>query len=272
MGAGESRVCSGLWGGEGGGVSPYRGKSSAELGDEGEINEDTPGDDRGGDGDGEPASEAREAELREMFARFDRDGSGTIDSDEYVRLIKELYVPPEAEVDELLAKFGDETADGEGYLDRDAFGAALSRHHVKYATDKYRSRVDALFRKHDKDGDGRLSGPELVGVVREFLTVPPSVRTLALSVVDGNGDGEISFDEFRLSADHLQASLQRIWDDWRLSEQARMDRTLSFRMSKQEKKRRAALRLDKRKRNAVINDDDDDQLERAANEPFDVRV
>jgi Ca2+-binding EF-hand superfamily protein len=96
----------------------------------------------------------------------------------------------------LLRDSGDTDTDGQ--LTRQEF-LALMKSSIT-APDNFESAVlaiaDALMRALDTDGSGTLSTSEYVGMYSS-LGVPPEHSTAAFHLLDRNGDGQISHDEFR---------------------------------------------------------------------------
>lgn len=187
----------------------------------------------------------RMKELKELFEKVDRDQSGEIERGEIVKLVKELYTPSEAEVDEFRSRFD---ADGNGTLDLDEFTDVLKRHHSRYGTEKYASKVRALFRKH-ANADGVVS--DIPAVVRELLEVPPSVQRRAMEILDADGDGSVTFDEFAGSVSRLMDALEQIWKESKMPEEVRVQRDPSFVLTRQQKRRLQQLKDQAKRRRKV---------------------
>lgn len=147
--------------------------------------------------------------FRAEWDALDADGSGYIEGREFYALLRKLYRPSDAEVDGLLERFD---VDGDGELDYDEFKAAMASVNPRFAERRYRKQLKKLFRWHDADGDGVLSGrKELKTVIQSMLTIPERVASLAWLLYDRDGDRRVSFDEFVVTTWRLQASLNALW-------------------------------------------------------------
>mmetsp|Transcript_24218 Transcript_24218/g.38726 ORF Transcript_24218/g.38726 Transcript_24218/m.38726 type:complete len:156 (+) Transcript_24218:67-534(+) len=107
-------------------------------------------------------SEEELAEYGEVFAYFDTDGSGSINTTELGPALRSLgFTPTEAEVEKMVDEL-DENADGE--LD---FGEFLNVMVRVRATDPLEELMDA-FKVFDRDGDGTIHVKELYHIMTKM--------------------------------------------------------------------------------------------------------
>lgn len=147
-----------------------------------------------GSGPGSPARTAEE-EMARVFRKFDANGDGRISRSELAALFASLG---HAASDEELARMMAEAdADGDGFISLGEF-AALN---ATVAGDAAAVEEDLrhAFRVFDADGNGAISAAELARVLRglgESASVAQCRRMI--EGVDQNGDGLISFEEFKV--------------------------------------------------------------------------
>ena len=115
--------------------------------------------------------EPSDDELKKMLAEVDADGSGEIDFDEFIVLVKKVAKKKEEEIDD---------SD-----DDDAI------------SDDQRAKLKAAFDSFDADNSGSMDTSELSVLMRR-MGYEPSDDELkkVLAEVDADGSGEIDFDEF----------------------------------------------------------------------------
>ncbi|KAG8458016.1 hypothetical protein KFE25_007223 [Diacronema lutheri] len=133
--------------------------------------------------------------CREAFQKFDRDGSGAIDSFELRATLQSMGQQPTDE--ELFDMIAEVDADGSGEIDFPEFLKVMIAQKEKQAAASDESdTIDAfvaLGGAPDKSGD--ISADKLRKVVREFgLTI--DIDTL-IREVDTDSSGFIEYDEFR---------------------------------------------------------------------------
>lgn len=58
-------------------------------------------------------------------------------------------------------------------------------------------KLEQAFKVYDKDGSGSISTEEIKDIIGVGKKIPTAVWTEVVMEVDANGDGEVSFDEFK---------------------------------------------------------------------------
>jgi Ca2+-binding EF-hand superfamily protein len=134
-----------------------------------------------------PAKAAKDAdtELMRVFKSFDADADGRISASE----IQKLRRCTTTEAKEMVAAVD---SDGDGFISIEEFGALLD--------DGESDALRMAFQEYDENGDGMITAEELFRALRrvlpdEDLTVEKCSEMIA--GVDKDGDGLISFDEFK---------------------------------------------------------------------------
>jgi calmodulin len=137
------------------------------------------------------ASQDEISEMKEVFACFDKDSSGTVTTQELGLVLKSMNKNfSEDELKKIVSKFD---FNGDGQIDFDEFFALMTRHEKK--------EVDELkqaFNVFDKDSDGTITSKELE-IVMKALGEPIDRETIDLMIesVDTDKNGSIDFDEFK---------------------------------------------------------------------------
>ena len=143
-----------------------------------------------------PGSPGRtpEEEMARVFRKFDSNGDGQISRQELAALFESLgHAPTDDELDRMMAEAD---ADGDGCISLDEF-AALNA--TGNSDDAMEEDLRDAFKVFDADGSGAISAAELASVLRslgEKATVGQCRRMI--KGVDKNGDGLISFEEFKV--------------------------------------------------------------------------
>lgn len=134
-----------------------------------------------------------EHELEQVFKKFDVNGDGKISSSELGSIMHRLGHRP---TDEELERMIKQVADADGFIDLNKF-IELNTKDID-SSEALESLRDA-FSVFDIDKNGLISAEELqkvLGRLEEECTLAECRRMIA--GVDVNGDGMISFDEFKV--------------------------------------------------------------------------
>ncbi|XP_037408374.1 probable calcium-binding protein CML10 [Triticum dicoccoides] len=140
---------------------------------------------------GSPARSAEE-EMERVFRKFDANGDGRISRPELAALFESLGHA--ATEDELTRMMAEADADGDGFISLEEFAALNAT-----APGDDEEDLRLAFKVFDADGSGDISAAELAHVLHglgEKATVQQCRRMI--EGVDKNGDGLISFDEFKV--------------------------------------------------------------------------
>lgn len=131
-------------------------------------------------------------EFKDAFAIFDKDGSGSITTQELGDVMKRLgQKPTKAELEAMVREID---ADGNGEIDFPEFLTMMLR---KMNEGNPENELMDVFMVFDKDGSGTISPEELrsaMRVIGEKLTDDEIEDAIRLA--DSGGDGEVDYDEF----------------------------------------------------------------------------
>jgi len=137
-------------------------------------------------------TEEQIAEFKEAFSLFDKDGDGTITTEELGTVMRSLgQNPTEAELQDMINEVD---GDGNGTIDFPEFLALMAR--KMKDTDSEEELIEA-FKVFDRDGNGFISAAELRHVMTnlgEKLTDEEVDEMIREADVDG--DGQINYEEF----------------------------------------------------------------------------
>jgi len=140
----------------------------------------------------ETLSEERISEFREAFALFDKDGDGTITTNELGEMMRSLGQNPSD--GELRDMVNEVDVDGNGTIEFAEFCAMMAR--KTHDTNPVEELKEA-FKLFDKDGNGSISTKELREVMKSLgEQLSNSEVEEMMREADTDGDGEIDFDEF----------------------------------------------------------------------------
>ncbi|WWC59388.1 calcineurin subunit B [Kwoniella dejecticola CBS 10117] len=131
--------------------------------------------------------------LKKRFMKLDKDGSGSIDKDEFLQ-IPQIANNPLAH--RMIAIFDE---DGSGTVDFQEFVGGLSAFSSKGGRDE---KLRFAFKVYDMDRDGYISNGELYLVLKQMVGNNLKDQQLQQIVdktimeADKDGDGKLSFEEF----------------------------------------------------------------------------
>ncbi|GFZ46637.1 Calcineurin subunit B [Saitozyma sp. JCM 24511] len=131
--------------------------------------------------------------LKKRFMKLDKDGSGSIDKDEFLQ-IPQIANNPLAH--RMIAIFDE---DGSGTVDFQEFVGGLSAFSSKGGRDE---KLRFAFKVYDMDRDGFISNGELYLVLKQMVGNNLKDQQLqqivdkSIMEADKDGDGKLSFEEF----------------------------------------------------------------------------
>jgi len=131
-------------------------------------------------------------ELQAAFKALDTNSDGKLQREELIEGYKKIMGDAEAEelVDKIMASAD---TDGSGAIDYSEFVTATMNKKKMLSHDK----LEAAFNLFDKDGSGFISASEIKQVLGVGKNISEEIWTEIINEVDLNGDGEISFKEFK---------------------------------------------------------------------------
>lgn len=141
----------------------------------------------------EKLTEDEVADLKEAFAMFDINGDGTIELNEIRQVMRKLgQNPTEDELKEMISTV-DDNDDHE--IDFEEFLVLMKSRTVVDDPEKELKDAFAVF---DSDGNGAIDRKELKRLMKKLGQALTEAEVDAMmEQVDSNGDGEISYDEFK---------------------------------------------------------------------------
>lgn len=133
-------------------------------------------------------------QLRDIFARFDMDGDGSLTHLELAALLRSLGLKPTG--DQIHAMLADMDANGNGSVEFDELVSALLPDMTEQVFIN-QEQLAEVFQLFDRDGNGYITPAELAGAMAK-MGHPLTYRELSemMREADTNGDGVISFQEF----------------------------------------------------------------------------
>lgn len=137
------------------------------------------------------ATQEEIAEMKEVFACFDKDSSGSITTAELGLVLKSMNKEfSDAELRRIVGKFD---VNGDAQIDFDEFLSMMTPHSTR-EVDELKQAFDVF----DKDGDGTISGHELEIVMKALGEhIDRETIDLMIESVDTDRNGYIDFEEFR---------------------------------------------------------------------------
>uniref|UniRef100_A0A7N0TGH9 EF-hand domain-containing protein n=1 Tax=Kalanchoe fedtschenkoi TaxID=63787 RepID=A0A7N0TGH9_KALFE len=143
-------------------------------------------------------AEAQIEELRQVFRRFDVNSDGKISSSELGAMITSLgQTATEEEIQRMIIEAD---KDGDGFISLEEF---IEINIKDVDSDEALESLRGAFSVFDIDGNGSISAEELHKVLKglgDACSVAECKRMI--SGVDADGDGMISFEEFKVMMDN----------------------------------------------------------------------
>jgi len=141
--------------------------------------------------DGKDAKNDEMAELKEAFACFDKDGSGSITVQELGIVLRSMNKNfSDSQLKKIIGSFD---ANGDGQIDFNEFLAMMSKKERKGGDE-----LKEAFKVFDKDGDGTITASEIEVVMKALgENVDRETIDLMIKSVDTDGNGSIDYEEFR---------------------------------------------------------------------------
>jgi len=134
-----------------------------------------------------------QAKIREHFERLDKNGDGSLDVIELKELLMEMGIAKEQAISEAKAIISTSDTDGSGAIEFDEFTAIWQR---KLLTEN-EAYIRAVFTVLDEDCGGTIDAVELANVLDMHKEGDREVVQEIINEVDTDGDGVISYEEFR---------------------------------------------------------------------------
>lgn len=131
-------------------------------------------------------------EFRKIFLEFDANGDGRLTKEELILGLSKVMTPEEAknEVDKVMSLID---VDGNGFIEYEEFlRAAMNKERILTE-----DNLKTVFNLFDKDHSGKISIAEIRNVLGGDVQIPDEIWTEIVCEIDKNGDGEISFKEFK---------------------------------------------------------------------------
>mmetsp|Transcript_33829 Transcript_33829/g.32943 ORF Transcript_33829/g.32943 Transcript_33829/m.32943 type:complete len:178 (-) Transcript_33829:46-579(-) len=143
------------------------------------------------------STKKEQEELYKSFKTLDKNGDGKISKDELFEGYKQIYTHlPEDQIREEVDKFfKNADFDGNGELEYSEWQVAT----INKRSILQEEKLKGAFELFDKDGSGSINANEIkevLGIGKKFGD--EKIWNEIIMEVDVNGDGEISFDEFKL--------------------------------------------------------------------------
>jgi len=137
-------------------------------------------------------NEIQTAEFKEAFNEFDKDGSGSISTNELVGVMRSIGQNPTE--DEILELVLEADTNGDGTIDFEEFLEMMKK---KSSEEDQMEDLRHAFKMFDGDGDGFISLAELRRVTTTLgQALTDEEVDMFMAEADLNGDGKLDYDEF----------------------------------------------------------------------------
>eukprot|EP00567_Pseudictyota_dubia_P012031 CAMPEP_0197434162 /NCGR_PEP_ID=MMETSP1175-20131217/1931_1 /TAXON_ID=1003142 /ORGANISM="Triceratium dubium, Strain CCMP147" /LENGTH=152 /DNA_ID=CAMNT_0042962781 /DNA_START=114 /DNA_END=572 /DNA_ORIENTATION=+ len=132
-------------------------------------------------------------EYKAAFSMFDKDGDGTIDTDELGAVFRSLgELATDEEIEDLVREVD---TDGDGVIDFSEFLAMMSKQ--KLMADDEPDVAREAFNMFDKDGNGQITTDELRQMMKKLgESLTDKEIEMMIEEADVDGDGQINYEEF----------------------------------------------------------------------------
>ena len=138
-------------------------------------------------------SKKEKESLATIFKAFDENGDGMLSKEEIKNGYEKVFGYSINE-EQINAMFQEVDLDGSGYLDYSEFVVATMNEKNLFSEKK----LKAAFKMFDKDNSGFISKDEVKESLLKIQKFSDSELNEMIGQVDENGDGEISFEEFKV--------------------------------------------------------------------------
>ncbi|XP_040578521.1 neo-calmodulin [Lepeophtheirus salmonis] len=137
-------------------------------------------------------TELQQAEFKEAFDEFDKDGSGTISTKELLLVMRSIGQNPTE--DEILEMVMESDLNGDGTIDFLEFVEMMKKKSSE--TDQTEDLREA-FRIFDKNKSGYIEAKEIISVTTTMgqVLTPEELETF-MQEADLDGDGKLDYNEF----------------------------------------------------------------------------
>ncbi|XP_034878289.1 calmodulin-like [Mirounga angustirostris] len=137
-------------------------------------------------------SEEQVAEFKAAFSRFDKNGDGTINTQELGAVMQALGKDlSEAELKEFIAQVD---TDGDGVISFQEFLAEVVKRMKSWGSEQ---DMQEVFRTFDLDGNGRISVDELKQAMAKLgQTLSQEELDAMIQEADTDKDGQVDYKEF----------------------------------------------------------------------------
>jgi calcium-dependent protein kinase len=131
-------------------------------------------------------------ELRNAFHDFDENGDGRLTKEELIKGLSKVMTPSEAklEVDRIMELVD---TDNNGFIEYEEFIRASMNKEKLLSENNLQSAFDMF----DKDKNGMITIKELRNVLGRDGNISENVWKQIILEIDSNGDGEVSYKEFK---------------------------------------------------------------------------